>query len=173
MGALGRGRGGKPYDLCTAGAVPLAQATVVLGDRAACRARLRSAVPRAIPDSIAGGTRGKTSREAVPRVGRCGTRVSCQAMKSTWETRDLVVLESIVRLLDGPGYLQVITGAPIIEDTGLANEDVGRALLALDGPYINLKRVMSGGDASYWIVMGVTPLARLTVGQWPTPEQLA
>jgi hypothetical protein len=94
-------------------------------------------------------------------------------MESTWETRDLVVLESIVRLLDGPGYLQVLTGSLVIEDTGLSNEDVGRALLALNGPYIDLQMVMSGGDAGYWMVRSVTPLARLTVGQWPTPEQLA
>jgi len=93
-------------------------------------------------------------------------------MDSTWASRDLPVLASIVQWRDdnpldiGPSL------GDVAEITGLDVMDVLRAVEALVGPYIGIERMMSGGDPSPWFVTGVRPGARQAVGQWPSGESL-
>ena len=54
---------------------------------------------------------------------------------------------------------------------GLDPEDVGKALLRLDGEYIEASR--SFGGLSLVDVDRVHPKARRAVGQWPSPMDLA
>jgi hypothetical protein len=88
-------------------------------------------------------------------------------IESTWESRDLPVLETVVRYIDkhaGSRYPQVFDVAEI---TGLHMTEVLRALQALDPTYVELRPV---GHAEHWVVARVTDEARRAVGQWPTPE---
>jgi hypothetical protein len=95
-------------------------------------------------------------------------------MDSTWEHRDLPVLNAIVELYDE-------TSAPVMADalaraTGLDRRDVSRALLALadeqprlfapiDGSALNSREIFAATEP--------TGYARRTVGAWPTAESLA
>jgi hypothetical protein len=90
------------------------------------------------------------------------------AVEDTWVSRDLPVLEAAVALLEDLGALPEV--ADIAERTGIAVEDVARALKAMDGVYVDLQMTM--GDSARWFVRGVTPEARRAVGQWPTGESL-
>jgi hypothetical protein len=94
-------------------------------------------------------------------------------MQSTWESRDLVVLEAAVKSLDEHAGNAFPTGSDLQELTGLSADDVKRSLLALDGAYLEVRKVLAGGSASHWRVVDAYPNARLVVGQWPTPEALA
>jgi hypothetical protein len=94
-------------------------------------------------------------------------------MESTWETRDLPVLEVVVRYFDenaGMLYPQV---HDLVEITGQEPMEVYRALKALEPDYVRLQEVMSGGDPNPHTVRAITSEARRAVGQWPTPEGLA
>lgn len=91
------------------------------------------------------------------------------AVDPTWECRELPVLKEIVAFLD-PYTGQHPEGSDIATGTGLDIEQVGSALIALDGAYIDLRRAAGGFDG--WWVESVTPLARQAVGQWPSPEAL-
>jgi hypothetical protein len=94
-------------------------------------------------------------------------------LNSTWESRDLVVLEAAVKYLDEHAGHSLPEGSDLQELTGLSMDDVRRALLALDGVYLGIQMVMDGGTGTHWFVEHVYPNARLAVGQWPTPETLA
>jgi hypothetical protein len=89
-------------------------------------------------------------------------------VEGTWVSRDLPVLDATVALLEeGMDLPEVVD---IAERSGLAAEDVGRALRAMDGVYVDLQVTM--GEVGRWFVQGVTPEARRVVGQWPTGESL-
>jgi hypothetical protein len=98
-------------------------------------------------------------------------RLKGSAVEDTWTSRDLPVLEAVVRLLDeGARHVWVrdIAGA-----TGLEPVDVGRAFRALEGPFIDDVVPMPGlVSPNDWAVSSVTAEARYAVGQWPTPESL-
>lgn len=93
-------------------------------------------------------------------------------MESTWEPRDLPVLEAIVRLTEQLGHS--VTPAQISSDTGLDARDVTLAITALKGE--NTPLISTGprtGAGHYTLVGGATGEARRRVGAWPTPENLA
>jgi hypothetical protein len=93
-------------------------------------------------------------------------------MEDTWVSRDLPVLDAVVRLL-GEGNFAVQV-ADIADATGLDTKTVDRALDALHGPYVSeYQKLMTGGIQDSWYVTEVTADARRAVGQWPTAESLA
>lgn len=92
-------------------------------------------------------------------------------MESTWESRDLPVLDAAVRYLDEHAGESFPQGYDLAEMTGLSNEDVTRALTALEHQYVRIQKTY--GDPKNWTVMAVYPGTREAVGQWPTPESLA
>lgn len=93
-------------------------------------------------------------------------------MEDTWVSRDLLVLDAVVRLLDKSGHAAYV--ADIAAETGLEPAVVVKALDALDGPYVrDYTKQGTGGDPNPWWVEKVTPAARRAVGQWPTAEALA
>jgi hypothetical protein len=93
-------------------------------------------------------------------------------MEDTWVSRDLPVLDAVVRLLDKGAW--EVTVADLAVDTGLDSKAVDRALEALQGPYVvEYKRLATGGIPDLWSVTEVTAAARRVVGQWPTAESLA
>lgn len=93
-------------------------------------------------------------------------------MEDTWVSRDLPVLEAVVRLLDEGNFAVRVTD--IASATSLDTRTVARALDALHGPYVSeYQKHMSGGVPDSWYVTEVTADARRAVGQWPTAESLA
>ncbi|MET9318314.1 hypothetical protein ABZX12_41420 [Kribbella sp. NPDC003505] len=102
-------------------------------------------------------------------------------MESTWEGRDLPVLEKIVDYYDQygespqPSDLAYMLGwYEQVDDPDDAVEDVERALRALEHeqpPFITDLQKTASGE-----VVGIgapTGHARRTVGAWPTPDILA
>ena len=92
-------------------------------------------------------------------------------MESTWERRDLPVLDAIVRYFDehdGPEVPDVETYA---RPTGMEPGQVARAVRALSPRFIKTQATY-GGPMNVAIV-GITDEAREKVGQWPTPESVA
>lgn len=92
-------------------------------------------------------------------------------MESTWERRDLPVLDAVVRLADASRH--AVTAQQIVNETGLDMEDVQRAIIALKNecpPFIEVGRPYANGF--YMLVGGVTGPARRAVGAWPTLESL-
>jgi hypothetical protein len=91
-------------------------------------------------------------------------------MKDTWASRDLLVLDAAVELVDemypAGRYPE---GNDIAAHAGLDVQSVGAALNALEGEFLELQRT---GDLGRWGVPRVTPAARRAVGQWPTAESL-
>ena len=90
-------------------------------------------------------------------------------MDETWSTRDLPVLEAIVKFLEDNVGGETPDGADIAELLSMDVQDVGRALNTLDGEYVEVRRAM-GGPGS-WDAVSVTSSARRVVGQWPTAER--
>jgi len=90
-------------------------------------------------------------------------------MEDTWASRELPVLDAVVRMLEDKPEVSM---GDIASDTGLEPDAIGRALLALEGPYISDIGKSWGFPPSNWRVMAVTPDARRAIGQWPTPESL-
>jgi hypothetical protein len=88
----------------------------------------------------------------------------------TWGARDLPVLDATVSLLE-QSYMVTVTD--IAARTGLEASAVAKALEALDPVYVDFRKTTTGGDPRFWYVFKVTPEARRTVGQWPTPQSLA
>ena len=87
----------------------------------------------------------------------------------TWTKRDLPVLEAIVKFLDEKAGAETPEGSDIAERLQMDIDDVARALIALDGEFIEV-RWTAGGPASS-DVLSVTASARRVVGQWPTAER--
>jgi len=88
-------------------------------------------------------------------------------VEDTWMSRDLPVLNATVALLEDTDLPEVVD---IADRSGIAVEDVARALRAMNGVYVNLHTTLGGADR--WFVNSVTPEARRAVGQWPTGESL-
>jgi hypothetical protein len=89
-------------------------------------------------------------------------------MESTWETRDLLVLDAIVRYFDehdGPEIPDVETFAKL---TGMDPGQVARAVRALSPRFIKTAATLGGLMAV--AIIGITDEARQAVGQWPSPE---
>jgi DNA-binding MarR family transcriptional regulator len=92
-------------------------------------------------------------------------------MEDTWTSRDLPVLEAIVRLLDQGAYM--VTVRELAGDTGLDPASIDRAITALEGQYVvEYEQFATAGDPNSWRVRQVTAEARRAVGQWPSPEGL-
>lgn len=95
-------------------------------------------------------------------------------MESTWETRDLPVLDAIVRHFDesdDPFEAQIPNVEMFAKLTGMDPGQVGRAVRALSPRFIETLDTRDGLlDVS---TMGVTDEAREAVGQWPTAEAIA
>ena len=80
-------------------------------------------------------------------------------MESTWERRDLPILDAVVRYLD-----EHVDGMPDVAQiaaiTGRDPAEVHRALRAMEGRFIHLPDMSVGADAQNYFVEGVTPEAR-------------
>ena len=94
-------------------------------------------------------------------------------MESTWEHRDLPVLRAVVAIYDE--MASPVSVAQLSAATGLDQETVGRALIALtdeappffvpvDGSTFAGRQISAASQP--------TGYARRTVGAWPTPEAL-
>jgi hypothetical protein len=91
-------------------------------------------------------------------------------VESTWENRELVVLDLAVRYFDDPDAYRLDI-PEVVEQTGLAEDHVKRALRALDSASPPLVEGHSVDQASYPIFLtGVTERARRLVGAWPSPD---
>jgi hypothetical protein len=94
-------------------------------------------------------------------------------MESTWETRDLPVLENIVRTYDETGVSP--DPSEIAESCGLSRDEIQRALRALqhNDPSLVTRMHVAGGGAGVVAIGAPTGHARRMVGAWPTPDDLA
>jgi hypothetical protein len=93
-------------------------------------------------------------------------------VRDTWTDRELAVLDATVSYTDQNPLMPWLSVGEVARMTGLDVMDVLRAANALDGPYVEVTRMMSGGDPSPWRLSGVTAAARQAVGQWPSGESL-
>lgn len=93
-------------------------------------------------------------------------------MEPTWATRELPVLDAIVRhfedAIDDPHLPEAKLFA---ERTGLPVDQVARAVAVLTPTYARASPTMGGWQEC--VIMGVTDAARRAVGQWPSPEPIA
>jgi hypothetical protein len=95
-------------------------------------------------------------------------------MDSTWEARDLPVLDAAARIIDRDGPVPGAYIRDIATDAGLEIDEVVRATHALeDAGLIEMAQRSLGGGGGNWRVCGLSGGARQIVGQWPTPENLA
>jgi hypothetical protein len=88
-------------------------------------------------------------------------------MESTWEQRDLPVLDAIVRYYDEDDSAVIPDVGTFAEITGMDPGQVARAVRALSPRFIKTQATL-GGLMEVGI-MGVTDEARQAVGQWPSP----
>lgn len=86
-------------------------------------------------------------------------------MESTWEPRDLPVLDAVVRYFDEHPQGVMLRCEEVANLAGRDATDVYRALKTLEPTYVRLAPGL--GSPS---VRGVTDQARRMVGQWPSPE---
>ena len=105
------------------------------------------------------------------RTGMSHPVATIRWMESTWESRELPVLDAAVRYLDEHAGQMFPRVHELAEMTGLPEEDVYRALVALEGSFVGLRKYM--GPIRLTAVQEVYSEARTAVGQWPTPESLA
>lgn len=92
-------------------------------------------------------------------------------MDSTWESRDLPVLNAVVQIYEETG--QAIRPKQIEVATGIDSADVQKALRALlseNPPFLERGQGAMGGQVL--MVGRVTGHARRAVGAWPTAEAL-
>ena len=92
-------------------------------------------------------------------------------MESTWEPRDLPVLDAIVRYFDEQDSAEIPDAGTFARITGMDPGQVGRAVRALSPRFV--KTGPGLGGLTEVPIMGVTDEARQAVGQWPTPEAVA
>jgi hypothetical protein len=89
-------------------------------------------------------------------------------MESTWERRDLPVLDAIVRYFDEQDGPEIPDVETFVKLTGMDPGQVARAVRALSPRFIKTGPALGGlMDVA---IMGVTDEARQAVGQWPSPE---
>jgi hypothetical protein len=92
-------------------------------------------------------------------------------MQPTWESLDRPVLAAAVQYVedhDWRKWPQAYDLAPVV---GATPEDVGKALLRLNGEYIEASVPLGG--LTQVCVDKILGSARRAIGQWPTPESLA
>jgi hypothetical protein len=92
-------------------------------------------------------------------------------VEETWFSRDLPVLEAAVRAFDALAPRMIPEGKEIAEATGFGMQDVAKALIALDGEYLDVAK--TAGDAAGWCIKRVRGNARRAIGAWPEPVRLA
>ena len=92
-------------------------------------------------------------------------------MESTWEQRDLPVLDAIVRYFDEDDSAEIPDVETFAKLTGMDPGQVGRAVRALSPRFV--KTGPGLGGLTEVPIMGITEEARQVVGQWPTPESVA
>lgn len=90
------------------------------------------------------------------------------SVESTWESRDLPVLDAIVRWFEEhpPGAACAVRD--IAEASGFDAMTVWKACRAMDGVYVDLRQVMAGGNPEPHHIQAVSAEARRLVGQWPS-----
>jgi hypothetical protein len=89
-------------------------------------------------------------------------------MESTWESRDLPVLDAVVRYFEEEYDGEYPTTQLFADRLGMDLQQVARAVSALSPTYLVIAPSMGGpGSLS---IDGVTDEARRAVGQWPSPE---
>jgi hypothetical protein len=87
-------------------------------------------------------------------------------VESTWESRDLPVLEAFVRRFEERGGAAgAIDGQQLADQLGMPPEQVTLAVEALRPSYVDTQ-VLSHPDGDAYILRGVTAEARRAVGQW-------
>jgi hypothetical protein len=91
-------------------------------------------------------------------------------VEETWASRDLPVLKAAVRTFEELAPEQVPEGADIAEAAGFDIADVTKALIALDGDYLDVGKV--AGDGGAWYIRRVHSKARRAIGTWPDPQQV-
>jgi hypothetical protein len=90
-------------------------------------------------------------------------------MESTWEPRDLPVLDAVVRYFDEHPQGVMLSCKEVADLAGRDPTDVYRALKILQPTYLRLAEGLGHGPTSS-SVRGVTDEARRAVGQWPSAE---
>jgi hypothetical protein len=89
-------------------------------------------------------------------------------MESTWETRDLRVLDAVVRYFDEQDSAEIPDAETFAKITGMDSSQVGRAVRALSPRFIRTGPGL--GSLTEVPIMGITDEARQAVGQWPSPQ---
>jgi hypothetical protein len=92
-------------------------------------------------------------------------------MRDTWYSRELPILHAAVAAFEGDLDAEFPDVSDLAKATGLAVEDVARAVTALDPEYLELRTTFDG--PSSWFVQCVHASARRAIGQWPSPDTLA
>jgi hypothetical protein len=92
-------------------------------------------------------------------------------MDMTWYTRELPVLTAALQALEDNDYQHFPKATDLAPIVGLDATEVGKALRALDGEYIQASTDLTGLPGTS--VHEVYPAGRRAAGQWPTPELVA
>ncbi|MEU4576086.1 hypothetical protein [Nonomuraea sp. NPDC023979] len=92
-------------------------------------------------------------------------------VESTWDRYDRPVLAAAIRYIEERNYQYLPQAYDLAEQLGLDAEEVGKALLRLNGEYI--KTSLTGGGLPHAMVEKIYPAGRRAAGQWPSPEQMA
>lgn len=92
-------------------------------------------------------------------------------VEDTWSTIDLPVLRAAVKYLEDHDYQMRPQAFDLAPELGLEPMQVGKALMRLDGAFIEGEPAFEG--LTGYGVKKIYPEARRAVGQWPTPESLA
>jgi hypothetical protein len=90
-------------------------------------------------------------------------------MESTWELRDLPVLDTVVPYFDEHPQGVMLSCREVADLAGRDPTDVYQALKILQLTYVRLVEGLGHGPISS-SVRGVTDDARRAVGQWPSPD---
>jgi hypothetical protein len=91
-------------------------------------------------------------------------------MEESWTTRELPVLDALVRRFEERGGAATpIDGQQLADQLGMPPEQVSLAVEALRPSYVDAQ-ILAHPDGDAYILRGVTDEARRAVGQWPTPE---
>lgn len=86
--------------------------------------------------------------------------------QSVWESRELPVLDAVVRYFDEHIGEAGPTVGDIANITNMDVRDVFRAVQALQPTYLTLRMYLSGGRLEPHRILSVTDAARREVGQW-------
>jgi hypothetical protein len=89
-------------------------------------------------------------------------------MEDTWMSRDLPVLDAVVRFYEEESSGPIPTAKTIADRLGMDPQEVGRAVMALAPTYLVVGPSMGGPESLG--IDGVTDEARRAVGQWPSAE---